>query len=103
MKTLQNIADEAYDDLLVLREKLIDFKTMFLAVSKLLSEHDTAGRLAGIGATQAEEWATNAEEWATNAEGWARKMDENLRSLEAQRPAAPQKPTPAKRGAGGAA
>jgi len=96
MKTLQNIADEAYDDLLVLREKLIDFKTMFLAVSKLLSEHDTAGRLAGIGATQAEEWATNAEEWA-------RKMDENLRSLEAQRPAAPQKPTPAKRGAGGAA
>jgi hypothetical protein len=94
MKTLQNIADEAYDDLLVLREKLIDFKTIFLAVNKLLSEHDAAGRLAGIGATQAEEWATNAEEWA-------RKMDENLRSLEAQQPAAPQKPTAAKCGAGG--
>ena len=87
MKTLQNIADEAYDDLLVLREKLNDFKTMFLAVSKLLSEHDTAGRLAGIGAIQAEEWA--------------RKMDENLRSLEVQQTAAPQKPAAAKRGAGG--
>lgn len=96
MKTLQNIADEAYDDLMVLREKLNDFKTMFLAVSKLLPEPDTAGRLAGIGAIQAEEWATNAEEWA-------RKMDENLRSLEAQQHAAPQKPTAAKRGAGGAA
>ena len=96
MKTLQNIADEAYDDLMVLREKLNDFKTMFLAVSKLLPESDTAGRLAGIGAIQAEEWATNAEEWA-------RKMDENLRNLEAQQPVAPQKPTPAKRGAGGAA
>ncbi|WP_024717990.1 hypothetical protein [Pseudomonas putida] len=89
MKTLQNIADEAYDDLMVLREKLNDFKTMFLAVSKLLPEPDTAGRLAGIGAIQAEEWA--------------RKMDENLRNLEAQQPAAPQKPASAKRGAGGAA
>ncbi|EKT4477445.1 hypothetical protein QEL91_003144 [Pseudomonas putida] len=96
MKTLQNIADEAYDDLLVLREKLNDFKTMFQAVHKLLSEHDTAGRLACIGAIQAEEWATNAEEWA-------RKMDENLRNLEAQQPATPQKPAAAKRGAGGAA
>lgn len=96
MKTLQNIADEAYDDLMVLREKLNDFKTMFLAVSKLLPESDTAGRLAGIGAIHAEEWATNAEEWA-------RKMDENLRNLEAQQPAAPQKPAAAKRGAGGAA
>lgn len=88
MKTLQNIADEAYDDLMVLREKLNDFKTMFLAVSKLLPESDTAGRLAGIGAIHAEEWA--------------RKMDENLRNLEAQQPAAPQKPAAAKRGAGGA-
>ncbi|WP_338791161.1 hypothetical protein [Pseudomonas sp. AE27] len=95
MKTLQNIANEAYDDLLVLHEKLGEFKTMFLAVSQLLSEHDTAGRLAGIGAQQAEEWASNTEDWA-------RKMDENLRSLEAQQPVAPQKPAVAKRGVGGA-
>ncbi|MBA1195761.1 hypothetical protein G7011_01370 [Pseudomonas plecoglossicida] len=95
MKTLKNIADEAYDDLLVLQEKLGDFKTIFRAVHKLLSEHDTAGRLAGIGAVQAEEWQTHAEDWA-------RKMDENLRNLEPQQPA-PQKPTSRKRGAGGAA
>lgn len=95
MKTLQNIADEAYDDLLVLQEKLGDFKTIFRAVHKLLSEHDTAGRLAGIGAVQAEEWQTHAEQWA-------RKMDENLRNLEAQQSSAPQEPTLRKRGAGGA-
>lgn len=96
MKTLQNIADEAYDDLLVLREKLIEFKTMFLAVSQLLPEHETAGRLAVIGAQQAEEWASNTEDWA-------RKMDENLRNLEAQQISAPQNSTSRKRGAGGAA
>ncbi|WP_054902595.1 hypothetical protein [Pseudomonas sp. NBRC 111131] len=96
MKTLQNIADEAFDDLLVLREKFNDLKYMLRAVHQLLPEHDTAGRLAKFAAIHAEEWETHVEEWG-------RAMEANLSALDSQTSAAPQKPSSRNRGAGGAA
>lgn len=96
MKTLQKIAADAFDDIVVLHQRLEDARTMFQAILCALGTECLAKKLALIGEDRCEEWAEYARLMLDS-------MDEDLRSVSAQQSAAPQKPAVAKRGAGGAA
>lgn len=95
MKTLQNIADTAYDDIVALRQRLEEAQTLFQAIVCARGKECLINKLAMIGEERCEEWGEFAR---LTLDG----MEEDLRGVEAQQPSAPQKPVSAKRGAGGA-
>lgn len=95
MKTLQNIADTAYDDIVALRQRLEEARTLFQAIVCARGKDHLIEKLAMIAEERCEEWAEFAR---LSLDG----MEEDLRAIESAT-AAPQKATPAKRGAGGAA
>ena len=74
-RPLMEVANEALDDMEVVKYALRNAKCMFQAVLKLLPEGDVARELARIG-------GEHCEEWETNIEGWQRKMQIDLEEIE---------------------
>lgn len=96
MNTVRTIADEAYNDILSLQARLEDARTLFRSISKLAEELSLPAKLALMGDELCEEWVNHADDWM-------KKMDAGFMAIDAEKAAAPQKPTSRNRGAGGAA
>lgn len=76
-RPLMDVANEALDDMEVVKYALRNAKYMFLAVLKLLPEGDVARELARIGGEY-------CEEWETSAEARQRKMQKDLEEIEGE-------------------
>lgn len=74
-RPLMDVANEALDDMEVVKYALRNAKCMFKAVLKLLPEGDVARELARIGGEY-------CEEWETSAEAWQRKMQKDLEEID---------------------
>ena len=76
-RPLMDVANEALDDMEVVKYALRNAKYMFLAVLKLLPEGDVARELARIGGEYCEEWETSAKAWQC-------KMQKDLEEIEGE-------------------